>query len=98
MTSLQFLHLALGIGFLILVVFISIALTYVIRILKDITAVSSKVKTTAEKINEYLLEPFAIAKEVYEHIKPYLHIFQKKEPDDEEDKNEKKKHKEKKED
>ena len=94
MTSLQYLHIALGTGFLIFIVFICAALVYVIRILKDLSSVTSKVKNTTEKINEYLLEPFSIIAEVYDHIKPYLHHFQKKNNDDEEDNEDIKKKKE----
>jgi HAMP domain-containing protein len=50
--ALSFLYLALGGGFLLLVLFTVIAIFHVIRILKDFADASDSVKETAQKMNE----------------------------------------------
>jgi uncharacterized protein YoxC len=52
MDALTFLYWALGIGFLVLVFFMSLALIYVIKILKDVSEATTSVKDTAETMNE----------------------------------------------
>ena len=47
----NFLYWALGAGFLLLVIFMCVALLQLIRILRDIADASDAVKETAEKVN-----------------------------------------------
>ncbi len=54
MNSLNFLYFALGGGFLLLVIFICIALIYLIRILRDFADASSSVRDTASKVNTHV--------------------------------------------
>ena len=74
--ALTFLYLALGIGFLVLVVFLCVTLVYVIRILKDFGDVADTVKDTATRVNAYVLQPFTVIKEMYDHFKPFITALQ----------------------
>lgn len=47
-----FMYFALGVGFLILIFFLCLAMVHVIRILKDVADASDSVKDAAEKMNE----------------------------------------------
>jgi cell shape-determining protein MreC len=78
MTSLDFLYIALGAGFLLLVIFLCVTLVYFIMILKDLTEITNKVKDTAQKVNHYVLQPFNFVKEVMEYAKPFLASFYEK--------------------
>ncbi len=78
MDTLNFLYLALGIGFIILVIFICATLVYLIQILRDVTKISENVKDTAEKVNHFILQPLTFMKEILEYAKPVIHAVQSK--------------------
>ena len=52
MDAQTFMYWALGAGFLLLVLFICIAIYHLIRILKDVADASDSVKSTAQRIDE----------------------------------------------
>lgn len=52
MNSLDFLYWALGIGFIVLVIFISVAIVYVIRILRDASEVTAVTRKTVESLDK----------------------------------------------
>jgi uncharacterized protein YoxC len=52
MDAQTFMYWALGAGFLLLVLFLCIAIYHLIRILKDVADATDSVKDTAEKIDE----------------------------------------------
>lgn len=56
MDAQTFMYWALGGGFLLLVIFICIAIFYVIRILKDLSDATASVRDTAETVNENVQE------------------------------------------
>jgi len=58
MTSLDFLYIALGGGFMILVIFICVLLLHVTLILRDITKITANAKAVSDKVRETVLEPF----------------------------------------
>ncbi len=78
MDPLSFLYIALGVGFLVLVVFISVTLIYFIQILRDVSKITDSVRDTADRVNEYVLQPFAIINQVIEHVKPIINAVQQK--------------------
>jgi len=52
MNALTFLYWSLGIGFCLLVLFIIVALIYLIKILKDVSKTTGYVTEAVEKVNE----------------------------------------------
>lgn len=52
MDALTFLYWALGVGFVVLVVFICVALYQVIRVLRDVADTTSSVREVAETVND----------------------------------------------
>lgn len=85
MDPLAFLYISLGVGFLILVIFLCVTLMYVIQILRDISKITDnvqgtveKVSQTAEKINGYILQPFHMMTQIMEYVKPMLDMIQEK--------------------
>lgn len=78
MDPLAFLYIALGVGFLLLVVFICVTLIYCIQILRDVTKISESVRDTAERVNDYVVQPFAIINQVIEHVRPIMDAVQSK--------------------
>lgn len=81
MEPLTFLYISLGVGFLILVAFLCTMLFYVIRILRNASEVSEKVKDTANRINSYVIEPFSIVRDFYENIKPIINVIHDRKED-----------------
>ena len=78
MDALNFLYIALGVGFLVLVVFISVCLLYVIQILRDMNKITDSVSDTATRINDYVIQPFALISQVVDQIKPIIGVIQAK--------------------
>ena len=64
MTSLDFLYIALGGGFLILVVFSSILILYVTFLVRDVNRISEDFREVSEKVRETVFEPFKIISEM----------------------------------
>jgi hypothetical protein len=56
MDAQTFMYWALGGGFILIVVFLCVAMFYLIRILRDFSDASESVKETAEKMNENVLK------------------------------------------
>lgn len=50
--ALSFLYIALGVGFLALVIFLCVALWHMIRVLRDVADASEHVRETAESLSE----------------------------------------------
>lgn len=64
MTSLDFLYIALGGGFLILVVFLSIFLLYVTFLVRDVNKITEDLREVSEKIRSTVFEPFKVITEM----------------------------------
>lgn len=77
-TSLDILYLALAAGFIVLVVFISITLTYVIFLLRDLTKTMDKVEEITERVNEYLLIPAKLVSTFISHAGPFIEMFRER--------------------
>lgn len=74
----SFLYIALGVGFLLFVIFVCVTLIYVMQILRDVNKITGRVKDTAERVNDYIIQPFAVVNSVIEHIKPMIEAVQRK--------------------
>lgn len=68
----SFFYIALGVGFIILVIFACATMIYLIQILRDVNKVTDSVKDTAERINNYVVQPFAMVSQIVEHVKPLI--------------------------
>lgn len=57
MTSLDFLYVALGMGFIILVIFISVLLMHVVLLLRDVRKITDDVQNTTGRVKDLVFEP-----------------------------------------
>lgn len=71
-------YVAISIAVLLLGIFGSIALFYLIIILRDTSKVTEQVRETADKLNEYLLSPLRIVSALVEKFRPYFDSFVEK--------------------
>jgi len=78
MDPLSFLYIALGVGFLLIAIFLCATLIYVIQILRDVSKISSSISETADRVNDYLIQPFAFLSSASEYVKPLLEIVKNK--------------------
>jgi len=63
---------------LLIAIFICATLIYVIQILRDVAKISDSVSDTADRVNDYLIQPFAFLSNASEYIKPILDIVKNK--------------------
>lgn len=63
MSSLDFLYIALGGGFLLLVIFSCVLLLQLTWILRDVNKITANASEASEKIKETILEPLKIISE-----------------------------------
>ena len=77
-TSLDFLYLALSVGFGIIVLFLAIALYNAIRIMKDVRTVTEKTKDTIDLVNHYLWQPLKIFMMVMDKAKHFAGMAQER--------------------
>lgn len=72
MDPLSFLYIALGVGFLVLVIFICVTLLYVIPMLRDIGLITKSAKNVVERVNDFVVQPAQMVSHVIENIKPIV--------------------------
>ena len=78
MDALSFLYIALGVGFLLVAIFLCATLIYVIQILRDVSKITDSVSETTERVNDYLVQPFAFLSSAADYIKPVLETLKNK--------------------
>ena len=78
MEPLSFLYIALGVAALLIAIFLCATLIYVIQILRDVSKITDNVSETAERVNDYIIQPFAFLNNASEYIKPLLQIVRNK--------------------
>ncbi len=78
MDPLSFLYIALGVGFLLVAIFLCATLIYIIQILRDVTKITDNISETTERVNDYLVQPFAFLSSASEYIKPILETLKNK--------------------
>ncbi len=71
-STLDILYLSLAVGFIVLVIFLSITLLYTIFILRDVSSVTQDVKEVTEKVNQVIVSPLNAFHFLVEQLKPYL--------------------------
>ena len=72
MDALSFLYIALGVGFLLLVIFTCVVLIYLSQVLRDVAKITDSVRDTAERVNDYVVQPFALVSNVVDYVKPMI--------------------------
>lgn len=71
-TSLDVLYIALAVGFIVLVIFLSITLFYLIFVLRDLSKITDKAKETVDVATEYVLSPIQFFAGLLEKIGPII--------------------------
>ncbi|MBT3704875.1 hypothetical protein HOG17_03790 [Candidatus Peregrinibacteria bacterium] len=71
-TSADIMRMSFGIGFLVLVIFLSMALLYVIFILRDVSKILDDVKDVTDKVKVSVVSPLKAMNVVIEKITPIV--------------------------
>ncbi len=64
MTSLDFLYIALGGGFVLLVIFLSVLIIHLVLVLRDVTKISNNMREASDRIRDVVVEPMKALAEV----------------------------------
>ncbi|MCC7432067.1 hypothetical protein IT412_00930 [Candidatus Peregrinibacteria bacterium] len=64
MTSLDFLYIALGGGFMLLVIFLCVTLLHLTLVLRDVTKITANAKDISDRVREAVLEPLKVLSEL----------------------------------
>ena len=84
-TSLDILYISLAVGFLVFVIFASVALLYLTFVLRNVDYITMDVRKTTGRVNELVESPFRILMYVLEHFKSIVATWKEKREDDEEE-------------
>ena len=71
-TSGDILNMALAVGFIVLVIFVSIMVFYAILILRDVSKVVEDVEQVTTRIRTTIVEPLKAVDYIIERAKPYV--------------------------
>ena len=66
------LHIVLAISAAFLTIFLSVALIYVILILRDVSKMLDRVRETVDAVNSFVLRPVALATSIVDHLRPVI--------------------------
>jgi len=77
-TSGDILNMSLAIGFLVLVIFLSLLCFYAILILRDLSKVVDDVEEVTHKIKSTIVEPLRAVDFLVEKAKPYIDMVLEK--------------------
>lgn len=73
-TSGDVLNMSLAIGFIVLVIFLSILIFYMIIIFRDVTKVVDDVSEIVGKVHSTIIEPLRALDYVIDKVKPYVEM------------------------
>lgn len=71
-TSLDLLYIILALSIMLVAIFFSVTLIYLILILRDAAKVTEKTRETAEVVHEYLMKPVAMIQSIRGFISPVI--------------------------
>jgi len=71
-TTGDILNVSLAIGFLVLVIFISMVCFYLVIILRDVSKVTDEVKDIVYKVHKTIVEPLKAIDYLVEKVRPYI--------------------------
>ena len=77
-STLDILYLSLSVGFLVLVVFLCITLTYATFVLRDVSQITAEVKDLVQRVNQVIISPLKAFTFIMENIKPYVEMFRER--------------------
>ncbi|MFA7685660.1 MAG: hypothetical protein WCX95_02585 [Candidatus Gracilibacteria bacterium] len=77
-TSGDILNMSLAIGFIVLVIFLSLLCFYAILILRDVSKVVDDVEEVTHKVKSTIVEPLRAVDFLVEKIKPYIDMVLEK--------------------
>ena len=77
-TTLDILYMSLAVGFILISIFLCIALLYLTLILRDVNKVTERARETADKVQDYLLKPIAMATHVISKLEPVVHTLKER--------------------
>lgn len=77
-TSKDILNISLAGGFILLVIFLSVMLIYLILILRDVNKITNHTRDTAKKMNEFIVHPLKIMYKFGEKLEPLFDIIESK--------------------
>lgn len=77
-TTQDILNIALAGGFVLLVIFLSVVLIYLILILRDVCRITNRLKDTAQKVNEYVLKPVKMLNSLISKAQPIMEMVEDK--------------------
>lgn len=72
----DYLYLIIGASVAILTILLSIALFYLIFILRDVNKVVDEIDDTVEKIQDYIMKPISLTNHILTLIKPLVETLQ----------------------
>jgi len=73
-TSGDILNMSLAIGFIVLVVFLSVLILYTIIILRDVTKVVDDVTEITHRVHSTIVEPLRAIDFLVEKVRPYIEM------------------------
>lgn len=71
-TSGDILNMSLAIGFLVLVIFVSMVCMYLVLILRDVSKVTDEIQEIIYKVHKTIVEPLKAIDFLVEKAKPYI--------------------------
>lgn len=77
-TSGDILNMSLAIGFIVLVIFLSILIFYGIMILRDVSRTTDKVEEVVDRVHRTITEPLRALDYLIDKAKPYLELLVEK--------------------
>lgn len=77
-TSQDVLFMSLAIGFIILVIFLSVAIMYGIFILRDVSKMTQDAREVTDKVNQIVISPLRVVSSLIEHAMPFINSVKSK--------------------
>jgi hypothetical protein len=72
MEAIDILYLTLSVCAILTTIFLSVALIYLMFILRDVVKVTDQIKELVDKINTYIAKPILFTKSVIEFVTPFI--------------------------
>jgi predicted PurR-regulated permease PerM len=72
MEAIDILYYTLAGSVVVLTIFISVTLVYLLFILRDVTKIADKFREVIDKVDRYITKPILLTKSVIEFITPFI--------------------------
>lgn len=77
-TSGDILNISLAVGFIVLVIFLSILIFYAILVLRDLSKVVSEVEEVVSRVHNTIIEPIKFVDLIFSKLRPYVELMAEK--------------------